>query len=381
MSGKRIFYAFVLIVVAGISALGGALAGGLAVFTAIQEHPTPEVMAPIAPSATPQTVTQQIVTMEKDTAVTQAVEQIGPAVVTVVGIVPGQQTFFGRSADLPVSGSGVFISQEGYVITNNHVVESTSEVAVILADGTQILAEIVGTDPFSDLAVLRAQGNVPAIAPLGNSDALRPGETVIAIGSPLGDFKNTVTAGVVSATERSIEVDQNYLMEGLIQTDAAINQGNSGGPLVNLAGEVVGINTLIVRGGTYGSAVAEGLGFAIPSNTVLAVSKQLIEKGYFSYPYLGIRYQWFTENIAHTYDLPVNQGLYVSGVGPGSPAGKAGLQEGDIITHMGNQKLDADHPCINVLYTFSPGDTTTLTVVRNGGNEEIAVTFGEHPTP
>ncbi len=372
---------FIIILVAGISALGGALAGGIAVFTAIQDQPTPEAVVPTAPPAITEPVAQQIVTLEIDTAVTQAVEEIGPAVVTVVGTIPGQQTFFGRSSDRPVSGSGVFISNEGYVITNNHVVENTSEMAVILADGTELPAEIVGTDQFSDLAVLRVQGNVPAIAPLGNSDALRPGETVIAIGSPLGDFKNTVTVGVVSATERSIEVDQNYFMEGLIQTDAAINQGNSGGPLVNLAGEVVGINTLIVRGGSFGSAVAEGLGFAIPANTVRAVTEQLIEKGYFSYPYLGIRYQWFTENIARTYDLPVSQGLYVSGVGPGSPAGKAGLQEGDIITHMGDQKLDGDHPFINVLYTFSPGDTTTLAVVRNGGSEEITVTFGEHPSP
>jgi len=384
MSGKRILYAFVIILVASISALGGALAGGIAVYTAIQNQPTPETPQAVVAIPTPlptEAPTPQIVTLEIDTAVTQAVEDIGPAVVTVVGVIPGQQSFFGRTADLPVSGSGVFISEEGYVLTNNHVVENTSQVGVILADGSDMPAEIIGTDPFSDLAVLKVDGVVPTIASLGNSDALRPGETVIAIGSPLGDFKNSVTVGVVSATERSIEVDENYLMEGLIQTDAAINQGNSGGPLVNLAGEVIGINTLIVRGSSFGSAVAEGLGFSIPSNKALAVSEQLIEKGYFSYPFLGIRYQWFTEQIARTYDLPVNQGLYISGVGIDTPAQDAGLREGDIITHIGNQLLDEEHPFINVLYTFSPGDTTNLTVVRNSGTIDVQVTFEEHPNP
>lgn len=383
MSGKRILYVFIIILVAGISALGGALAGGIAVYSAIQ-HQATQTPAEIVIAATPlpkDPVTQQIVTVDIDTAVTQAVEDIGPAVVTVVGVIPGQQSFFGRSADRPVSGSGVFISENGYVLTNNHVVEGTAQVGVILADGSELPAEIVGRDPFSDLAVLRVDGEVPAIAPLGNSDALRPGETVIAIGSPLGDFKNTVTSGVISATERSIEVDENYLMEGLIQTDAAINQGNSGGPLVNMAGEVIGINTLIVRGGSFGSAVAEGLGFSIPSNKAIAVAEQLIEKGYFSYPFLGIRYQRFTENIARTYDLPVNQGLYISGVGTDTPAQEAGLREGDIITHIGDQRLDEDHPFINVLYTFTPGDTTNVTVVRGSGTVELSVTFEEHPNP
>lgn len=368
--------------VAGVSALIGAIAGGYIVFTVVQNQPTPEAIA-IVPTAAPiEPSTQQIVTLGIDTAVTQAVENIGPAVVTVVGVVPGQQTFFGRTADQPVSGSGVFISEDGYVLTNNHVIENVSQVGVILADGTELPAEIIGTDPFIDLAVLKAQGDVPATAPLGNSDALRPGETVIAIGSPLGDFKNTVTVGVVSALERSIEVSENYYMEGLIQTDAAINQGNSGGPLVNLAGEVIGLNTLIVRGGSYfGSAIAEGLGFAIPANKVRAVSEQLIAKGYFSYPYLGIRYQWFNERIARRYDLPVDYGLYVAAVGKNTPAQEAGLREGDIITHIGDLKLDDEHPYINVLYTYSPGDTTSLSVLRSGKSIELTVTFGEHPNP
>jgi len=164
---------------------------------------------------------------------------------------------------------------------------------------------------------------------------LNPGEMVIAIGSPLGDFKNTVTVGVVSATGRSIDTGQGYQIEGLIQTDAAINQGNSGGPLVNLASEVIGINTLIVRGSGIG-AIAEGLGFAIPANTARAVAEQIMQKGYFSRPYMGIRWQSITPNIAAAYNLPVQWGVYVTEVTTGSPASKADLQPGDIITRIGD---------------------------------------------
>ncbi|KPL06269.1 hypothetical protein AMJ86_09095 [bacterium SM23_57] len=382
MTWKKVIYAAVIIIVAGVSAISGVVAGGVAVYSAIKDQVVPE--QPVIIEATPaavQEITNQNININIDTAITQAVEKVGPSVVTVLGIIPGQNTIFGRTPDSPVSGSGVIISEEGYIITNNHVVEDTIEVSIILADGTEYPAEIIGKDVFSDLAVLKMDGEVPAVATLGNSDALRPGETVIAIGSPLGDFKNTVTAGVVSATERMLEINENYQMEGLIQTDAAINQGNSGGPLVNLAGEVIGINNLIVRGGSYGSAIAEGLGFAIPSNKARAVSYQLIQKGYFSYPYLGIRWQWLTPQITQRYNLPVEGGVYISFIEPEGPADRAGLEEGDIITRMGDQLLDEDHPFINVLYAYKPGDTTTLEVVRDSTPIEIEVTFGEHLAP
>jgi len=203
----------------------------------------------------------------------------------VVGTIPGQLTFFGPTGDQTVSGTGFFITNQGYILTNNHVVEGTKQVNIVLSDGTQEQASIVGTDPYSDIAVLKTDGKVPAVAALGNSDKLNPGETVIAIGSPLGDFKNTV--GVVSATGRSIDSGNGYTIDNLIQTDAAINHGNSGGPLVDLAGEVIAINTLIVRN-TGSGDVAEGLGFAIPVNTAQAVAQQIIQQGYFSRPYMGI---------------------------------------------------------------------------------------------
>ena len=388
ISWKKILYGITLFVVAGIAALSGAIAGGIAMYQAgVNQQPIAEVTIPIeTPIDKPVVEALPVITTEKfvvdiETPITEAVEKVGPAVVTVVGILPGQNTAFGRSPEQPVSGSGVIISDQGYILTNNHVIENTLEVSVIFADGREEPAEIMGGDVFSDIAVLKVNGKMPAVAPIGNSDALKPGETAIAIGSPLGDFKNTVTVGVISGVGRSIDVNENYQMEGLIQTDAAINQGNSGGPLVNMAGEVIGINTLIVRGAGYGSAVAEGLGFAIPANTVQAISQQLIEKGYVAYPYLGVRWQWITPNIAYRYGLPVEAGVYVSDVSPGSPAANAGLAAGDIIIQIGDQLLSEDNPFINALYDYAAGDTTTLEIMRGQENLEVQVTFGEHPSP
>ncbi len=383
ISWKKIIYGITLFVVAGIAALSGAVVGGIAMYQAgVHQEPIPveaQIEEPTVEALPAITTEKYIVDIE--TPITEAVEKIGPAVVTVVSLIPGQNTAFGRTPEQPVSGSGVIISEQGYILTNYHVIENTLEVSVIFADGREETAEIMGGDIFSDIAVLKVDGRMPAVAPIGNSDALKPGETAIAIGSPLGDFKNTVTVGVISAIGRSIDVNENYQMEGLIQTDAAINQGNSGGPLVNLAGEVIGINTLIVRGAGYGSAVAEGLGFSIPANTVKAISQQLIEKGYVAYPYLGVRWQWITPNIAYRYGLPVEAGAYVSDVSPGSPAAIAGLEAGDIILQIGDQLLSDDSPFINVLYAYAAGETTTLELMRGQETLKVQVTFGEHPNP
>lgn len=377
---KRIFFAFLVMIVAGISALTGALAGGVAVFTAMR--PAQATAAPAAASQNipASNITNQVVTLSNtdiETAVTNAVDQVGPAVVTVVGVVPGQMTFFGPTGDSQVSGSGVFISAEGYLLTNNHVVEGTKSVSVILADGTELPAEIVNTDTFADLAILKAKGTVPAVATLGNSDNLKPGETVIAIGSPLGDFKNTVTVGVISATGRSIQRDDGVIMEDLLQTDAAINQGNSGGPLVNLAGEVIGINTLIVRGNGFNSAVAEGLGFSIPSNTAGIIASQIIEKGFFSRPYLGVNWQSVTPRISARYGLPVDWGAYVTDVNANSPAAQAGIESGDIITEIGGNPIDENSSFVNALFAHQAGEQVVIKVARENKSLEFTVTLGE----
>lgn len=378
MSWKRVIYAVVIVVVAGLSATMGAVAGGSAVYRAISQGQSPAPSIPVlseAPKANPAS-TLIINTTEIDTTITRVVEQVGPAVVTVVSTVPGQTMFFGQASDQTVSGSGVFISDQGYILTNNHVIEGAKHLVVILSDGSQQDATLVGADAYADLAVLKVDGPVPAFATLGNSDLLKSGETVIAIGSPLGDFKNTVTVGVVSATGRSIEANQGYSMEGMIQTDAAINQGNSGGPLVNLAGEVVGINTLIVRSSGSGT-VAEGLGFANSSNTAQAIVTQILEHGYVARPYLGIRWQQITPDIAAAYNLPVQWGVYITQLVPNSPASDAGFQRGDIITRIGEISLDSSHSYINALFQYQPGQQVQVQVVRGNKTIELSVKLGQ----
>lgn len=372
MRTNRLITGFIILIVAFVSALGGAWWGA---HWALDKASVPAAAGgTAAPSAGSSTLSFDNTDIE--TAITAAVEKVAPAVVTVVGTVPGQMTIFGRTPDGQVSGSGVIISQDGYIVTNNHVVEDAQDIYVVLSNGEQLPAEVVSTDVYADLAVLKADGEMPAVATFGNSDNLKPGETVIAIGSPLGEFRNTVTVGVVSATGRTLDTGKGYMMEDLIQTDAAINQGNSGGPLVNLAGEIVGINTMIVRGGYGSQTVAEGLGFSIPSNTVRLISEQIIANGYFARPYLGIRWQAVTPSIARRYNLPASWGAYVMEVVKGSPADKAGLQRGDIITSIGNQEMDEGHSFINTLFAWRPGDQVDITVYRNDKKINLQVVLG-----
>ncbi len=389
MNLKKMVLTFALIVAVGGAAALGAVAGGGAVYLTVRDRLNAPAVANASPtqssSAAPTPAPEQTLRVDVNTAVEQAVAQVGPAVVTVVNHLQSQSgvDIFGfpvaPSEDPQASGSGVIISKDGYLITNNHVVEGYQKLEVIFRDGRSVDATLVGTDPFADVAVLKITAPVPGVAGFGNSDALNPGESVIAIGSPLGDYKNTVTVGVVSATGRTISTQDGYQMEDLIQTDAAINHGNSGGPLVNLAGQVIGINTLVVRGSGSSSDQAEGLGFAIASNTVKAVSDQLIAKGYVSRPYLGITWALVTPDIAQANGLPAQSGVYVKSVGDGSPAAQAGLQVGDIITQVDSTPLDADHPFINALLRYSVGQEVQVTVARGAQTLTLKVTLGERP--
>jgi 2-alkenal reductase len=372
-----------VVLLAGVAALSGAAVGGVVVYRTINQIQPASLSAtspskPIvqASNSTSPQETLVINTTDIQTTITQAVKTVGPAVVTVVGTIPSQMSQFGPTGPQTVSGSGVFISDKGYILTNNHVIEGVTDITITLADGTQEKATVVGADMYSDIAVLKTDGKVPAVASLGNSDVLNPGETVIAIGSPLGDFKNTVTVGVVSATGRSIDTGNGYTIDGLIQTDAAINQGNSGGPLVDLAGEVIGINTLIVRNSGSGT-VAEGLGFAIPINTAAAVADQIIQTGYITRPYMGINFQPITPDIANAYNLPAQYGAYVTSVAANSPASQAGLQNGDIITSVGDTAIDGTHSFINILFIFKPGDQVTVIFLRNGSSQQVQITLGQ----
>jgi serine protease Do len=335
------------------------------------------------PVSSSQAQPQKLIVSETDveTTITQDVEQIKPTVVTVVGAISGGVNFFGASSNQQVSGSGIIVTSDGYIITNNHVVEGANDLFVILSDGKQMKATLVSSDVFADLAVIKVDGKMPAVAKLGNSDLLKPGETVIAVGSPLGDFRNSVTVGVISATGRTIDTGNGYQLENMIQTDAAINSGNSGGPLVNLAGEVVGINTLVVRGsGNSSNAIAEGLGFAIPSNTAKVISEQIIQKGYFARPNLGVQIQEINPRIASYYNLSAQWGAYIIQVESNGPAAKAGLQKGDIITGIGKTQIDQNTSYYNALYDYAPHQAVTVEVNRNGQLITVNVMLGEMTT-
>ena len=362
---------------------GGAVAGGAAAFyiTGRQAAVAPVVSKPVLAQSTatqpaqPAASAAGAATVDASDTAVEAVQLVGPAVVTVLN--RGQQGMG--------SGSGVIFSQDGYILTNNHVVEGASALAVVFADSSRREAKLIGTDPLNDVAVIKVEGSVPAVAMLGDSAALQPGETVLAIGSPLGNFRNTVTAGVVSALNRSVGS-----MEGLIQTDAAINSGNSGGPLINLAGEVVGINTLVVRGDSndYSSSAApvEGLGFSVPSSIFRSVADQLIASGEVRYPFLGVSYLAIDGDIAAELNLPVQNGALIQpnasgapAITPGSAADKAGISDGDIIVAIDDARLDYNTSLRQLLLRYQPGDTVQVTVLRDGEERTLEVTLGERP--
>ncbi len=364
-------FVVVIILVAVLAALLGGLTGGLLIsqrqIISIEETQGALDELIIDPTSSVAEVTTILVEdTDVETSITGVVEKVGPAVVTVLGTVD-VPSGNGSTSPAEVSGSGVFITGDGYLITNEHVVDGARDFKVILQNDKVLEASLIGSDVFSDLAVLKTDEPSPAVALLGNSDMLDPGETVVAIGSPLGMFMNSVTTGVVSGVGRSIDSGRGYVIEDLIQTDAAINQGNSGGPLVNLVGEVIGINNLVVRGG--GGTVAEGLGFAIPSNTVQAVTSQIIQTGDFLRPSIGVSWQPITPNISRMYRLQSDWGVYVFGVQPDGPADQAGILENDIIIKVGDIVLDAENSFINVLFQYHPGDLLEVGVLREG--EEI----------
>lgn len=313
-------------------------------------------------------------------AAVQVVEQLSPAVVTVVNHMRPQGGMTGESL-----GSGVIIDSSGRIITNNHVIEGAAQngLEVIFSDGETAPATLLGTDALSDIAVLKVDHAVQAVAQLGDSSKLKVGETVIAIGSALGDFENTVTVGVVSGLNRTLQRDDGTNMENMIQTDAAINHGNSGGPLLNLSGQVVGINAAVVRGTTGSSGdVAEGLGFAIPVNTVKTVSDELITNGKVVRPFLGVSSIPVSKAISTYYDLRdengnlLDTGVLVESVVPGSAAEKGGIQSLDVILQVESYPVDIDHPLLNVLTSFKPGDAITIKLMRNGSRREVRVTLG-----
>ncbi|HYG96581.1 MAG TPA: trypsin-like peptidase domain-containing protein, partial [Solirubrobacterales bacterium] len=292
------------------------------------------------------------------------------------------------------SGSGFVIDREGHVITNNHVIEGASEVSVKLGDSERSYdAEVVGTDPGTDIALLEVDAPEGEFHPLalGRSAEMEVGDPVVAIGNPFG-LDRTVTSGIVSALQRNIQAPNGFSISHVIQTDAAINPGNSGGPLINGAGEVIGINAQIATGGTSNGNV--GIGFAIPIDTLRAELEQLKETGEVKHAYIGISGGTVTPDLAKALNLPVEEGVIVQSVVKDGPADEAGLEAGDtpatvegaqvrlggdIITEVDGEKIEEMDELIEIIQESQPGDELQLTIVRDGDEKSVDVTLGTQP--
>ena len=306
---------------------------------------------------------------------------------SVVSIVTSTQStnFFGQSYSSAAAGTGIIVTDDGYILTNKHVINGATEVNVVLDDGTTYDdVKIAATDPLNDVAFLKVN-NVSGLtaATLGDSKTISVGQQVIAIGNALGLYQNTVTSGIISGIGRSVTASDSpgYNTETLtdmIQTDAAINSGNSGGPLVNAAGQVIGINTAT-------SASAENMGFAIPISSTKGMLEQLIANGKAERTYLGVYSAEVTPEVAKEYDLPVSEGVYLyspssySSIVKNSPAAKAGLKDKDIITKINGVKIGAAGSLTNLIGEYKPGDTVQLTVIRDGEEIAVNVTFEGYP--
>ncbi|CDN24963.1 K01362 [Limosilactobacillus fermentum] len=287
------------------------------------------------------------------------------------------------SLETASEGSGVIYKKSGnvaYVVTNNHVVSGSSEIQVILSNGKTVDAQIVGTDETTDLAVLKINAaNVTTVATFGNSNDIAAGQDVIAIGSPMGsEYANTVTKGIISAIKRTVKASDSSVATTVIQTDAAINSGNSGGPLVNMAGQVIGINSMKLASSTDGTSV-EGMGFSIPSNEVVRVINQLIKNGKITRPTLGVSLLDLSDVSSSqqqsVLNLPtsVTKGVVVMKVESGYPAANAGLQQYDVITAINGKKVTDAGDLKTVLYKYKVGDTVTLTYYRDGSKKTAKV--------
>ena len=272
------------------------------------------------------------------------------------------------------AGSGFILTESGYVITNAHVVEGASSITVITHDGTEYAATVEGKDTTNDVAVLKVEASGLPAATIGSSDALAIGDMVVAIGNPLGTLSSTQTVGYVSGKNRDVSTDNSLI--SMIQTDAAINSGNSGGPLFNMQGEVVGITTAKYSGTSTSGASIEGVGFAIPIDVVKGLIGDLIDYGYVTGAYLGVTVS-NTDESASLYGLPT--GAYVMSVEKGGSADRAGIQPKDIIIDLGGQKVTGITSLTRALRSFKAGDTTTITVVRSGGQMQLEITLDEKP--
>ncbi len=320
----------------------------------------------------------------EETSIAGIVSKVTPAVVSIISSTY-TTSYWGYGQSSQSAGTGMIVTEDGYVLTNKHVVEGATDVQIITDSGdTYDNVTIVGLDPLNDVAYLKINGasGLPTIT-LGDSKSIAVGQPVLAIGNALGAYQNSVTEGIIGGTGRSVAAgDSNgnnieYLTD-MLQTDAAINPGNSGGPLVNAAGEVIGINTAV-------STDANGLGFAIPISATKGMLKNITENGKATRAYLGLSYITITSEVAKQYGLSVKQGAYVgtensrqSAIVSGGPADLAGIKDGDVITKVGSVEVGRAGSISTLVGEYKAGDTIQLTVLRNGAEQKINVTLGAY---
>ena len=381
-----------ILVLSLIFGLGGGIIGGMFITPWYQQN----ILGKEKTSGEPATGKQII--LDEESAIIAAVDNVNPAVVSIVITkdLPKYEQydspfggFFyqaptGTSEKQEVgAGSGFIITADGMIVTNKHVViDKEAEYTVMMKDGKKLTAKVVATDPFNDLAIVKVDAENLPIVQLGDSDKLKLGQRVIAIGNALGEFENTVTTGVVSGIGRTIQAGglqtQNETLSQVLQTDAAINPGNSGGPLINLEGQVIGVNTAV-------SSEAQLIGFAIPINQVKKVIDDVKEFGRVRRPFLGVRYTIVTEAVKEQNNLSVDYGAIIVhgngqtdfGVIPGSPADKSGLKEGDIILEIDAKKVTIDNQLSDLMRQYSPGDKIILKILSGGTERALSITLGE----
>ena len=369
--------------VGGIVAVGfGAAVGagdGDGETTVIRESAAAAATVPVQSSAA-----------EDGISIEDIYRRAAPGVVQVTVFAP--DPFSGQESAQGL-GSGFVIDKAGHIVTNYHVIKGADEVAVNFSGDDRVQAQVVGSDPSTDIAVLRVDTPARALSSLalGNSESVRVGDPAVTIGNPFG-LESTVTAGIVSALQRELRAEGGYTIDRVIQTDAPINRGNSGGPLLNARGEVIGVNTAIFS--PSGDNI--GIGFAIPINTVRDVVAELIEKGRVDHAWLGVTMQAVDEELAETFRLPVDRGVLVREVVPGSPAAEAGIQGGDtpvvvngqsyllggdIITRADGKPVESPDELGQTVAAKEPGDELELELRRDDGTDRVTVELGRRPAP
>ncbi len=375
---------YVALVAAG--ALGGAAAVGAVALLGGLESSTTTVITESArePSALAAPPADAM-------TVNEIYERAAPGVVQITRTTDASDVLSGGTPS--ALGSGFVLDKAGHIVTNFHVIEGADEIRVSFSNRDTVGAELVGTDPSTDLAVLQVDAEARALTPLklGDSDDVRVGDPVVAIGNPFG-LDRTATAGIVSALQRLITAPNDFAIDHVIQTDAPINHGNSGGPLLNAHGQVIGVNTQIQTGGVNTGNV--GIGFAVPSNTVEDVVAQILQTGRVEHAYLGIAGHPLTEEIADTYNLPVKAGVLVEEVRPGTGASKARLEAGstevviagetyvlggDIIVAVDGNQISSTGELRDAIAAHKPGDKIKLRIYRDGKKKTVTVTLGKQP--